>query len=72
MECEKDYIKESVAAIAIDLQFPNSLVSMLVKFYHKQFYLFLSQMPPSYADLFVLIIFLWIIFSGACDTPQLR
>jgi hypothetical protein len=36
MEGEKDYIKESVAAIAKDLQLPKRLVSKLVKVYHKQ------------------------------------
>ena len=36
MEGEKDYIKESVAAIAKDLQLPKRLVNKLVKVYHKQ------------------------------------
>ena len=27
---------------------------------------------PNYADLFVLFVFLWIIFSGVSDTPSLR
>ena len=38
MEGEKDYIKESVAAIAKDLQLPKRLVNKLVKVYHKQNY----------------------------------
>lgn len=38
MEGEKDYIKESVAAIAKDLQLPKKLVAKLVKVYHKQNY----------------------------------
>jgi hypothetical protein len=38
MEGEKDYIKESVTAIAKDLQLPKRLVSKLVKVYHKQNY----------------------------------
>ena len=36
MEGEKDYIKESVASIAKDLQLPKRLVSKMVKVYHKQ------------------------------------
>ena len=36
MEGEKDYIKESVSAIAKDLQLPKRLVSKVVKVYHKQ------------------------------------
>jgi hypothetical protein len=36
MEGEKDYIKESVSAIAKDLQLPKRLVSKMVKVYHKQ------------------------------------
>jgi hypothetical protein len=38
MEGEKDYIKESVAAIAKDLQLPKKLVAKMVKVYHKQNY----------------------------------
>jgi hypothetical protein len=38
MEGEKDYIKESIAAISKDLQLPKKLVAKLVKVYHKQNY----------------------------------
>lgn len=38
MDGEKDYIKESIAAIAKDLQLPKRLVSRMVKVYHKQNY----------------------------------
>jgi hypothetical protein len=38
MDGEKDYIKESVAAIAKDLQLPKKLVVKMVKVYHKQNY----------------------------------
>ena len=38
MEGEKDYIKESVAAISKDLQLPKKLVAKMVKVYHKQNY----------------------------------
>ena len=38
MEGEKDYIKESISAIAKDLQLPKKLVAKMVKVYHKQNY----------------------------------
>jgi len=38
MEGEKDYIRESIAAISKDLQLPKKLVAKLVKVYHKQNY----------------------------------
>jgi hypothetical protein len=38
MEGERDYIKESVTAIAKDLQLPKKLVAKMVKVYHKQNY----------------------------------
>ena len=38
MEGEKGYIKESIAAIAKDLQLPKKFVAKMVKVYHKQNY----------------------------------
>ena len=38
MEGEKDYIKESIAKVAKDLQLPKKLVSRMIKVYHKQNY----------------------------------
>ena len=38
MEGERDYIKESVSAVAKDLQLPKKLVAKMVKVYHKQNY----------------------------------
>jgi hypothetical protein len=38
MEGERDYIKESTAAVAEDLQLPKKLVAKMVKVYHKQNY----------------------------------
>ena len=35
---EKDFVKESIDAIAKDLQLPKKLVARLVKVYHKQNY----------------------------------
>ena len=37
-EGEKDFVKESIDAIAKDLQLPKKLVARLVKVYHKQNY----------------------------------
>jgi hypothetical protein len=38
MDGEKDYIRESIAAISKDLQLPKKLVAKLIKVYHKQNY----------------------------------
>lgn len=38
MEGESDYIKESVATVAKNLQLPKKLVTKMVKVYHKQNY----------------------------------
>lgn len=38
MEGESDYIKESIATVAKNLQLPKKLVAKMVKVYHKQNY----------------------------------